>query len=116
MLLLAALALYVLAARRDRDAIAVLEEPTVPRWERWSLIAVVGFLVLVLTQRYLLASQLPITIADEANIWSLKAKVLFNAGGFGELFRAHAAALGHHHAFDHPNLNHRKHPIPAAKQ
>jgi hypothetical protein len=35
----------------------------------------------------------------------MKAKLLFHAGGFGELFRQHAQALGHHHAFTHPNLN-----------
>lgn len=105
LLLVAAGTLYAYALRRDRSAIDVLEEPTVPRWERWSLVAVLGLLVFVLLERFLLATQQPISIADEANIWALKAKVLFHAGGFGEAYRAHAAALGHHHHFDYPNLN-----------
>lgn len=76
------------------------------RWERVLFAAVVAFLALATVDRIALASLSAVAGSDEAHIWTSKAKVLFESGGFGEAFREattrHPTIVSHR---DYPPLN-----------
>ena len=104
-LLLLAAALGFIGSRTDHTA-ADSERPPAraSALERWLLVSFVVVLLLVTLDRILLSSFWPITLRDEARIWALKAKLLFHAGGFNDVFRAHAGWFMPSH-LDYPPLN-----------
>jgi len=71
-----------------------------PAWERALFALVVAALLVTTVDRILLASADILVGSDEARIWAAKAKILFNAGGFGPEFRA---AMGTPEVIAHPD-------------
>jgi len=69
------------------------------RVERVFFIGVLALVLVVSGQRVMVGNLLPIADADEAMIWSAKAKLIFSSGGFGQHLGESAPGLEHGAAF-----------------
>ena len=92
LLLGAGLSLGAFLRRRWRDELEFVQPRRVPvptsRARRIGMAVGIGLLALVALDRIAAPLGVPIHSGDEAHLWASRARVLFESGGFGELYRA----------------------------
>lgn len=75
-------------ARPPAPAPAPAPTHTFPRWERGIFFVVLGLGVLVVLERILVGTLIPVLVGDEGEFWALKSKIIYESGGFNADFRA----------------------------
>ncbi len=85
--------------RRDQAAAAATPWQRSGRLEKSVFAAILALVLVATCQRIMDGNLLPIADADEALIWSTKAKLIHSSGGFGQDLAQNARGLEHSAAF-----------------